>query len=159
MRNFIITHARICVEHAVLNIQKLANSTLTVIQRLSTIPWWCFLYYLTSSEAVILTEVVFQTTGLKAADDHQIHEYLTIARHGFRWLFNISDANLAGRRCCAMLARIFRLLTKKLGHYSPELEKEFGEAIERDIRESIDEPTLELWVTHGPLDFRNRYPA
>ena len=148
-----------CAMHAMHNIQKLANPPLTITQRLSTIPWWCFLYYLTSSEAIILTEVLFQTTGMKAANDQQIYQLLTVARDGFRWLFRISDANLAGRRCCAMLARIFKILAKKLGNYNPVLEREFGEAIERDIAESIDEPTLELWVTDGPLDFRNRYPA
>lgn len=95
---------------------------------------------------------------MKTANNQEIEKFLNVARDGFRWLFSISDANLAGRRCCAMLARIFRILAKRLGGYDEMLKKEFGEAIERDIVEGIDQPSLEEWVAYGPLDFRNRYP-
>lgn len=125
-------------------------------KRLSTIPWWCFLHYFTAASAIIMSDVIYSASG----QDQLVSQLMDEARSGLRWLAGVSKRNLAGRRCCIILARILKLISVQIG--------------QSDQFEDLDEEICRAWnvVAGGdimggladsfrtyvvpPLDFLNR---
>ncbi|RPA84028.1 hypothetical protein BJ508DRAFT_46970 [Ascobolus immersus RN42] len=128
-------------------------------KRLSTIPWWCFLHYFTAASAILMSDIMYNASG----GTELVPEIMAEARQGLEWLAKVSKRNLAGRRCCILLARILKLIAAEINY--PESAINLDEAIcaswnvvaGDDIMSGLDHPQTPNSYVVPPLDFLNRF--